>query len=118
MATILVVDDAAFIRSWCGRVLAEAGHQVLEAENGARAVDIYRQRRPDAVILDVTMPIMDGLSALRRIRELDPDARVAMLTVQGEKEVVVAARRLGVRDFVLKPSTSPRLLAAVDRLLA
>lgn len=117
MAKILVVDDAGFIRRWCSRALEEQGHQVLEATNGRDGVKMFAQMRPDAVLLDVSMPVMDGLSALQQIRALDPAARVAMLTSEGNMETVVEARRLGARDFVVKPCDSARLLAAVDRIL-
>src|SRR5437867_7281582 len=102
----MVVDDAGFIRRWCVHALEAAGHQVVEAENGKEGVRLYEQIRPDAVLLDVSMPVMDGLAALLRIRTLDPQARVAMLTSEGQMETVVEARRLGARDFVVKPCDS------------
>src|SRR5205823_1753422 len=89
VALVLVVDDAAFIRSWCRRTLVQQGHEVIEAVDGLDAVKKYEHRRPQAVLLDVTMPTMDGLAALERIKEIDADARVAMLTVMGQVEVVV-----------------------------
>lgn len=117
MARVLVVDDAGFIWRWCTLTLEDQGHEVIEATNGREGVRVYEQVRPDAVLLDVSMPIMDGLSALQQIRMLDPHARVAMLTSEGNMETVVEARRLGARDFVVKPCDSARLLAAVERIL-
>ena len=117
MARILVVDDAGFIRRWWTRALEEPGHEVLEATNGKEGVRIFEQMRPDAVLMDVSMPVMDGLTALQQIRVVDPAARVAMLTSEGHMETVVEARRLGARDFVVKPCDSARLLAAIDRIL-
>jgi two-component system chemotaxis response regulator CheY len=118
LARILVVDDAGFIRRWCSHALTEQGHEVIEATNGKEGVRIFEQMKPDAVLLDVAMPVMDGLTALQQIRALDPGARVAMLTSEGHMEVVVEARRLGAKDFVVKPCDSARLLAAIDRMLS
>ena len=117
MAKVLVVDDAAFMRMRCARILTENGHEVVEAANGALGVEAYGQVKPDAVLLDVTMPMMDGLQALKEIRKIDPDARVAMVTAMGQQGVVVEALKSGAKDFVVKPFESDRLLAAVGRLL-
>src|SRR5829696_4199283 len=110
MAKILIVDDAGFIRRWCRTALAEGGYDVVEATNGAEGVRVYREARPDAVLLDVTMPVMDGLTALQEIRRVDPNARVIMLTSEGQMDTVVQSRRLGARDFIVKPCESSRLL--------
>lgn len=118
MATILVVDDAAFMRVRMSRILQEAGYDVIQASNGSEAVTRYRERQPDAVLLDITMPVMDGLAALKEIRALDPGARVAMVTALGQQQVVLEAVRSGARDFLVKPCESDRVLAAVSRLCA
>jgi two-component system chemotaxis response regulator CheY len=118
MAKILVVDDAGFIRRWCRTALAEAGYDVVEATNGQEGIRMFRESRPDVVLLDVTMPILDGMTALQKIREADPSARVIMLTSEGQMNTVVQARRLGARDFIVKPCESSRLLASVERVLA
>lgn len=118
MAKILVVDDAGFIRRWCTRTLEDNGHIVVEATNGQEAVLIYQLEQPDAVFMDVTMPVLDGLSALKEIRRLDPEARVAMLTSEGQLNIVLEARRAGARDFVIKPCEAGRLLASLERLLS
>ncbi|HWP29181.1 MAG TPA: response regulator [Chloroflexota bacterium] len=117
MATILIADDAAFMRMRCGRMLTEHGYEVLEAENGREAVAKYQQYRPDAVLLDITMPELDGLAALKEIKGLDPNARVAMVTALGQQQVVMAALQAGARDFVVKPFQPERVLAAVQKLL-
>lgn len=118
MAKILVVDDAGVIRTWCNRVLTGHGHTVIEAADGREGVQRYEAEHPDGVLLDVTMPLLDGLQVLQQIRAYDPHARVAMLTVMGQKDVVVEARKLGARDFVLKPCEPARLIEAVERILA
>jgi two-component system chemotaxis response regulator CheY len=117
VSRILVVDDAAFARVRTSRALVAAGHEVIEAENGQRAVEIYERERPDAVLLDITMPVMDGLEALSAIRNIDAGARVAMLTAVGHEAVVMDAVRRGAIDFVVKPVAADRLLSVVRRLL-
>lgn len=103
MATILVVDDAAFMRMRTSKILTEAGYDVVQAENGMDAVEKYRAKRPDAVLMDITMPEMDGLTALREIKAIDPTARVAMVTALGQQQIVLEAVKSGAKDFLVKP---------------
>ena len=118
MAKVLVVDDAAFMRVRAAKVLRDAGHEVLEAENGQEAVNKYAESRPDVVLMDITMPDMDGLAALKEIRKLDPSARVAMVTAMGQQAIVMEALKAGAKDFVLKPFQPERVLASLRKLLA
>ena len=118
MASVLVVDDAGFIRRWCSRTLTDNGHVVFEASDGKEGVRLFAEKRPDAVFLDVSMPILDGLNALQLIRKIDTNAHVAMLTSEGHTDIVLEARRLGARGFVVKPCDSARLLASLARILA
>ncbi len=118
MATILVVDDAAFMRMRCSKLLVERGHQVVEAENGLEAIARYREAKPDAVLMDVTMPEMDGLTALKEIRKIDPAAKVAMVTAMGQQTMILEAVKSGACDFVVKPFQPDRVMAALDKLLA
>lgn len=117
MAKILVVDDSAFVRLRTARLLRDAGHEVIEAATGQAAVDAYVRDRPDAVLMDITMPDMDGLEALDEIRSLDPSAKVAMLTAIGQQSVVMDAVRRGAREFVVKPFAADLFFRAVSRLL-
>jgi two-component system chemotaxis response regulator CheY len=118
MAKILVVDDAAFMRVRAAKVLEDNGHEVAQAENGLEAVQMYTDWRPDAVLMDITMPEMDGLAALKAIRKIDPNARVAMVTAMGQQSIVMEALKAGAKDFVLKPFQPDRVLAALQKLLA
>ncbi len=118
MATILVVDDAAFMRMRCAKLLKENGYDVVEADNGAVALEVYKDKRPDAVLMDITMPEMDGLAALKALREIDPDVRVAMVTAMGQQSIIMDAIKSGAKDFVVKPFEKERVLEAVEKLLA
>ena len=98
--------------------MVDHGYTVVEASNGAEAVEAYKKQRPDAVLLDITMPDMDGLTALKALREIDPEARIAMVTAMGQQQIVMEAIKAGAKDFVVKPFDAARIMAAVDKLLA
>ena len=117
MPTIMVVDDAAFMRMRCKKLLTQSGYDVVEANTGAQAVEMYRESRPDMVLLDITMPDMDGLAALKEIKKIDPDAKVAMVTAMGQQSIVTDALKAGAQDFVIKPFEPDRVLAAVRKIL-
>ncbi len=117
MSKIMVVDDAAFMRMKCSKLLTSNGYEVVEAGTGAQAVENYKAARPDAVLLDITMPDMDGLQALKEIKRLDPNARVAMVTAMGQQSIVLEALKAGARDFVVKPFDPERVLAAVKKMV-
>lgn len=97
--------------------LLEDGHQVIEAAEGGDAVDKYKSTWPDAVFLDLKMPDMNGIDALKRIREFDPTARITLLTGDAQRQIVEEAKINGATDFVLKPFTHQRLLDAVAKML-
>ncbi|MHB1415592.1 MAG: response regulator [Chloroflexota bacterium] len=117
MSKVLVVDDAAFMRLRCSKLLAENGFDVAEAANGVEAVAKYQAAKPDCVLMDITMPEMDGLGALKEIRKLDPAAKVAMVTAIGQQPVVIEALKAGARDFIIKPFQADRVLAAVRKMI-
>ncbi|MCH7654850.1 MAG: response regulator [Chloroflexi bacterium] len=118
MTKILIVDDAAFMRMKTKKLLAAMGYDVVEASNGAEAVDTYKRTKPDCVLLDITMPDMDGLTALKLLLALDPNARVTMLTAMGQQTIVLEALQSGAVDFIVKPFDSARVLAAVEKMVA
>ena len=117
MPVVMIVDDAAFMRVRSAKLLRENGYDVVEAENGAQAIRMYQEVRPDAVLMDITMPIMDGLEALTNIRKLDPNAKVAMVTAMGQQSIVIEALKSGAKDFVVKPFQAERVLSALKRLV-
>lgn len=118
MPKVLVVDDAQFLRVRLTRMLKEHGYDILEAENGDRAIAQYEASAPDAVLLDITMPEKDGLEVLREIRTKHPDARVVMLTALGQQSIVLEAIKAGARDFIVKPFEQERVLSALQKALA
>ena len=117
--TVLICDDAAFMRSLLSDILTDAGFQVVgEAQNGAEAVDKFRQLRPDLVTMDILMPDMGGIDAVREIVKLEPRAKVLMCSAMGQQALVVEAIQAGAKDFVVKPFQPSRVLEAVQRVLA
>ncbi len=117
MAKILIVDDAEFLRVRISKMLTGDGYDVIQAENGARAVEMYKENKPDLVLMDITMPEMDGLTALKTIRGFDPSAKVIMLTALGQESVVLEAIKTGARDFIVKPFEHDRVINAIRKLI-
>lgn len=115
MPKVLVVDDAVFMRTKASKLLTEAGYSVVEASNGEEAVEKYAKERPDVVLMDITMPGMDGITALKKILADHPDARVIMCTALGQRSMVLEAIKSGAKDFVVKPFEPEQLLAAVKK---
>lgn len=118
MTKILIVDDAEFLRVRISKMLSGDGFDVIQAENGARAVELYKENNPDLVLMDITMPEMDGLTALKHIREFDAAAKVIMLTALGQESVVLEAIKSGARDFIVKPFEHERVINAIRKLIA
>jgi two-component system, chemotaxis family, chemotaxis protein CheY len=116
MARILVVDDAAFMRMRCTKLLKDNGYETVEAGNGIEAVKQYQDQRPDGVLMDITMPDMDGIETLKKLIEIDSSAKIAMVTAMGQQSLVIEALKSGARDFVVKPFNAERVLAAVKKI--
>ena len=117
MSKILIVDDAEFLRVRISKMLTGDGFEVVQAENGARAVELYKENKPDLVLMDITMPEMDGLTALKEIRGFDASAKVIMLTALGQESVVLEAIKSGARDFIVKPFEHDRVISAIRKLI-
>ncbi|MCU0306393.1 MAG: response regulator [Thermoleophilia bacterium] len=119
MPTVLIADDAAFMRMMIKKILTEAGYEIAgEAENGSVAVAKYRELRPDLTTMDITMPEMDGIAALKEIRSLDPNARVVMCSAMGQQTMVIESIQAGARDFIVKPFQPDRVLEAIQKALS
>lgn len=115
MAKVLVVDDAMFMRTKASRLLSGEGFQVVEASNGAEAVERFKAEQPDLVLMDITMPVLDGIAALKAIKSMDDGARVIMVTALGQRSMVLEAIRAGAKDFVVKPFQPEKLMEAVRK---
>lgn len=114
---VLVVDDLPFMRQAIREALRGTRFQIVaEAENGEQAIARYREINPDVVLLDIVMPVLDGLTALRRLRRIDPNSNVIMCSALGEQALIVRAIQLGARDFIVKPFRPERVVSALDRV--
>lgn len=119
MASVLIVDDAAFMRMMIKDILTKNGLDVAgEAENGAIAVDKFKELKPDLVTMDITMPEKDGIAALKEILAMDKSARVVMCSAMGQQAMVIEAIQAGAKDFIVKPFKPERVLDAIHKSLA
>ena len=115
---VLIVDDLAFIKIVLRDILEKSGFRVVgEASNGEQAISMYQDTRPDAVLMDITMPGMDGLTALKQIREIDPAARIIICSALGQQRLIVQAIQLGAKDFIVKPFQPQRVVSALKKAL-
>ncbi|WP_057913557.1 response regulator [Peribacillus muralis] len=118
MARILIVDDAKFMRMTLSNILLKAGHEVIgEGENGKEAIDLYRHLQPDLVTMDITMPLMSGLEAVKEIKKEFRAAKVIMCSAMGQQKMVVEAIEAGAKDFIVKPFDESRVVDALSRVL-
>ncbi|MFB9278806.1 response regulator [Cohnella cellulosilytica] len=119
MAKIMVVDDAAFLRAMLKDILVNAGHEVItEAANVLEAIDKYKSLRPDLVTMDITMPVMEGVQAVKEIRKIDPSANIVMCSAMGQKNLIIEAIQSGAKDFIVKPFQSNRVLEAISKAIS
>ena len=117
-STVLIVDDAEFMRVMLRDIVEEMDLSVIgEAVNGDEAITMYRQLNPDLVLLDITMPVMDGTEALDSILEYDANANVVMITALGQREQVLKAVKAGARDFIIKPFDQERVQDTLKRII-
>ena len=115
---IMLVDDAAFMRMTIKNCLTKAGYtELIEAGDGQQAVDTYGKEHPDLVIMDITMPNMDGIQALQAIKGSDPGAKIVMCSAMGQEAMVVEAVQAGIKDFIVKPFKEDRLMKTVNSIL-
>lgn len=118
MAKIMLVDDAAFMRMMLKDILSKAGYDpIVEAENGLVAVEKFKEEKPDLVIMDITMPEMDGIEAVKQIRGLDGKANVIMCSAMGQQAMVIESIQAGAKDFIVKPFQPERVVEAVKKVI-
>ncbi len=115
---VLICDDAAFMRMMIKNVLVKGGYNVVgEAENGAKAVEKYKELSPDLVLMDITMPEMDGIQALKEIKKIDGGAKVIMCSAMGQQAMVIESIQAGAKDFIVKPFQDDRVIEAVKKAI-
>ena len=115
---VLIVDDAAFMRMMIKDILSKNGYEVVgEAENGQKAVEKFQELKPDLTTMDITMPEMDGITAVKEIKKIDANAKVIMCSAMGQQSIIIEAIQCGARDFIVKPFQPDRVLEAVRKVI-
>ena len=115
---ILICDDAAFMRMMIKDILTKNGYNIAgEAENGLKAVEKYNELKPDLVLMDITMPEMDGISAVKEIKKFDPQAKIIMCSAMGQQAMVIESIQSGAKDFIVKPFQAERVIEAVKKVV-
>ncbi len=116
--SILVVDDAAFMRMMIKEILTKNGFDVVgEAGDGSVAIEKYKELKPDLVTMDITMPEVDGIAALKEIKKMDADAKIIMCSAMGQQTMVIDAIQAGAKDFIVKPFQADRVIEAITKAL-
>ncbi|WP_440896210.1 response regulator [Amphibacillus sp. Q70] len=117
MARILVTDDAAFMRMQLKNIFESLGHEVVgEAENGQMAIELYNELKPELVTMDITMPEMNGVEAVKGIKQNDPNATIVMCSAMGQQQMVLEAIQAGAKDFIVKPFDQERIKQAIGKI--
>ncbi|HEO8419003.1 response regulator [Niallia sp. FSL W8-0635] len=115
---ILIVDDAAFMRMMIKDILSKNGYEIVgEAADGMQAIEKFKETQPDLVTMDITMPEMDGITALKEIKKMSPNAKVIMCSAMGQQAMVIDAIQAGAKDFIVKPFQADRVLEAISKTL-
>jgi two-component system, chemotaxis family, chemotaxis protein CheY len=118
MAGILITDDTAFMRMTLKNILSKNGYTIVgEAQDGLEAIDKYKSEKPDLVTMDITMPKMDGIAAIKEIMQIDQGAKIVVCSAMGQKALVIEALSAGAKDFIVKPFQPDRIVEAVQKAL-
>ncbi|MBP1971209.1 two-component system chemotaxis response regulator CheY [Virgibacillus natechei] len=118
MAKVLITDDAAFMRMQLKDILTKLGHEVVgEAGNGQEAIEKYQELEPDIITMDITMPEMNGVEAVKEIKQLNDDVKIIMCSAMGQQTMVLEAIQAGAKDFIVKPFTAERIEEAMKKAL-
>ncbi len=115
---VLIVDDAAFMRMMIKDILTKNNYEIVgEAANGLQAIEKWQELRPDLTTMDITMPEMDGITAVKEIKKIDPNAKIIMCSAMGQQGMVIEAIQSGARDFIVKPFQPDRVLEAIRKVV-
>lgn len=117
MKSVMIVDDAAFMRLNLRNILKDSYEIAGEAKNGQEAVEMYQELSPDIVTMDITMPVMDGLEAIRAIKAIDPDSKIIVCSAMGQQKMIIEAIEAGAKDFIVKPFKEERVIAAIKKFI-
>lgn len=116
MPTVLITDDTAFMRMTLKNILSKNGYDVVgEAEDGLQAIEKYKELKPNLVTMDITMPNLDGISAIKEIMKGDPEAKIVVVSAMGQKSLVIEALNAGAKDFIVKPFQPDRIVNALKK---
>ena len=115
---VLIVDDAAFMRMMIKDILSKNGYDVVgEAENGAKAIEKYKELTPDLVVMDITMPEVDGITAVKEIKQINADSKIVMCSAMGQQAMVIESIQAGAKDFIVKPFQAERVIEAIKKVI-
>ncbi len=115
---VLIVDDAAFMRMMIKDILSKNGYDIVgEAENGAKAIEKYKELTPDLVVMDITMPEVDGITAVKEIKKINADSKIVMCSAMGQQAMVIESIQAGAKDFIVKPFQAERVLEAIKKVI-
>ncbi|MBD3381385.1 MAG: response regulator [candidate division Zixibacteria bacterium] len=118
MATIMIVDDSMMMRRNLKKILVQAGHEVIcEASNGNEALAAFKRHQPDLITMDINMPIMDGIEAVKKIREVNPNAAIVMISAHNEQSRVYEAIKSGAKNYIVKPIRSDKVVSVVNEVM-
>lgn len=116
MKSVLIVDDAAFMRLNLKNILKDEYEIAGEAKDGQEAVEMYQELQPDFVTMDITMPVMDGLEAIKAIKDINQDACIVVCSAMGQQKMIIKAIEAGAKDFIVKPFKEERVVEAIKKL--
>ncbi|MBI4743703.1 MAG: response regulator [Actinobacteria bacterium] len=116
---VLIVDDAAFMRMMLKDILTKAGYEIVgEAASGLEAVERFKEVKPDLITMDITMPEMDGIEAVRNIRKIDSEVKILMVSAMGQQKLIIESLEAGANDFIVKPFQPAKVIEIIEKVLS
>lgn len=119
LVRVLIVDDAAFMRMMLRDILTKVGYEIAgEASNGLEAIEKFKEVKPNLVTMDITMPEMDGVEAVRKIREIDKEAKILMVSAMGQQKLIIESLEAGADDFIVKPFQPAKIIEVIEKVFS